>query len=87
MLKNTFSAILLVCLGAFLPACAADIGEACATKGSTDECVDGAVCELKGTSDAEPVCLMICKDSSECATNEDCNGVTGSNVKACQAKK
>lgn len=87
MMKNMLSALLLVCLGILVPACASDVGESCATKGSTDECVDGAVCELKGTSDSEPVCLKICDDSSECAATEDCNGVTGSSLKACTPKK
>lgn len=87
MMKNALSALILVCLGVLVPACASDIGEACETKGSQDECVDGAICDLKGTSDAEPVCLKVCTDTSECGSNEDCNGVTGSNIKACQPKK
>jgi len=88
MLKNTLTALMLVGLGILIPGCGgAEVGESCGTKGSTEECVDGAVCDLKGTSDSEPVCLKICADSSECAATEDCNGVTGSNLKACTPKK
>jgi hypothetical protein len=85
-MKNSLAGLLLVCLGALLPACASDIGEACETRGSQDECVENAICDLKGTDDAEPVCLKVCKDAAECASTEDCNGVSGSNIKACTPK-
>ena len=87
MLKYSLTGSLLVCLGLVFGGCAADIGETCATRGSQDECVEGAVCEQKGTSDTEPVCLKVCNDSTECASTEDCNGVSGSNIKACTPKK
>jgi hypothetical protein len=88
MLKYSLTGCLLVCLGLVLPACAADIGEACETRGSQDECVDGAICDLEGTTSAtEPVCLKVCKEAAECASTEDCNGVSDSNIKACTPKK
>jgi hypothetical protein len=86
MLKYSLTACLLVCLGLALPACASDLGEACETRGSQDECVDGAICDLKGTSETEPVCLKVCTDAAQCASTEDCNGVSGSNIKACTPK-
>ncbi len=88
MLKYSLTGCLLVCLGLVFTGCGgAEIGEACQTRGSQDECADGAVCDLQGTSGTEPVCLKVCKDSTECASTEDCNGVSGSNIKACTAKK
>ncbi|MBK9263371.1 MAG: hypothetical protein IPM54_26650 [Polyangiaceae bacterium] len=88
MLKYSLVAPLLICLGGLLPACGgAEIGEACETRGSQDECVDDAICDLKGTDETEPVCLKVCNDASECAATEDCNGVSGSNIKACTPKK
>jgi hypothetical protein len=86
MSKYSLTGLVLICLGALLPACASDLGEACETRGSEDECVDGAVCEVKGTDDTAPVCLKVCKDAAECASSEDCNGVSGTNIKACTPK-
>lgn len=87
MLKYSLAGLLLICLGGLLPACGgAEIGEGCETKGSQDECVDGAVCELATSDAAEPTCLKVCKDAAECAANEDCNGVSNTNIKACTPK-
>jgi hypothetical protein len=61
-----------------------EIGEDCDTRGSTDECVDGAICDQ--TSDGKMICLASCADASECADSEECNGVSGSNTKACFPK-
>lgn len=86
MSKYSLAAGLLVCLGVLLPACASDIGEACETRGNQDECVENAVCDTAATTDSEPICLKVCKDTTECAADEDCNGVSGSNIKACKPK-
>jgi len=59
----------------------ADIGEECDDTGSTDECVDGAICDTVEGDRA--VCLALCDDSDDCEADEDCNGVSGSNLKAC----
>jgi hypothetical protein len=65
----------------------ADIGEPCETEGSTDECVDGAVCAQPTLTSTEPQCLKVCKDDTECNTaTEACNGVSGTNIKACRPK-
>lgn len=84
MLKYYLTACLLVCLGLFLPACASDLGEACETRGSQDECVEGAICDNDAAGN--PICLKVCTDAAQCAADEDCNGVSGSNIKACTAK-
>lgn len=61
-----------------------EVGDACDTRGSTDECTDGAICSQSG---AGSVCLTICSDDDTCGENEECNGVEGSSTKACRPKK
>jgi hypothetical protein len=57
---------------------------ACTTSGSTDECPDGSVCDtISGTTIA---CVKICKVAEDCRSDLDCNGVSGSNIKACKPK-
>lgn len=61
-----------------------EVGEACDTSGSQDECVEGAICD---SGDGEgAVCLAICEVQEDCAADEDCNGVSGSSIKACHPK-
>ena len=62
----------------------ADIGEECDGAGSTDDCVDGAICTNESDKN---VCRVICEDDMDCnADTESCNGVTSSNIKSCQPK-
>jgi hypothetical protein len=62
----------------------ADLGEECDTAGSTDDCVNGAVC----TNDTGGQrCRRICIDDTQCTSVEACNGVSGTNIKSCQPKK
>ena len=57
---------------------------ACTTSGSTDECPDGSVCDaLSGTA---VTCVKICKGADDCRSDLDCNGVSGSSIKACKPK-
>lgn len=85
MLKYSLTAMLFMSLATVLLGCASDIGEACATKGAQDECVENAVCDTTSSS-SEPICLKVCTDATQCAADEDCNGTSGSNLKACQPK-
>lgn len=63
----------------------ADVGEECDGAGSTDDCVDGAICT--NGSDLN-VCRVICEEDSDCnEPAEGCNGVTSSSIKSCQPKK
>ena len=73
-------------LGGVLTACGggAKVGDACTTSGSTDECESGAVCVSNAST--TPVCLKSCTQASDCASTEDCNGVSGSSAKACRPK-
>jgi hypothetical protein len=61
------------------------IGEECDKPGATDVCESGGVC-TKDTSNATR-CLKICQQQTDCASNEECNGVEGSSLKACRIKK
>ncbi len=57
---------------------------ACTTSGSTDECPDGSVCDtVSGTA---ITCVKICKAAEDCRSDLDCNGVSGTNLKACKPK-
>jgi len=87
MRKPLFAVLALASFAALLPACSgAEVGEACDTEGAEDECVDGAICGKPSDSAASPQCLVVCKDDNDCDATESCNGVTGSNVKACRIK-
>jgi hypothetical protein len=83
MLRPLF---LLIALAPFpLTACGgADIGESCDEKGSTDECVDNAVCTNEDDGSA---CRKLCKDKADCPEGEDCNGVSNTSLKSCQPDK
>jgi len=61
-----------------------DIGESCDTAGSTDDCVDGAICT---NDDTGLTCRRVCTADTQCAATEACNGVSGTNIKSCQPKK
>ena len=85
MLKKML-AVMVLALGALMGvACASDVGEACDTAGAEDECVDGAIC-VQAISGQDPTCLVTCTDDAQCASTEACNGVEGSNIKACRPK-
>lgn len=86
MLKKWLAVGFLVSVGMVSLACSADIGEDCDTEGSSDECVDGAICGKRSDSDAKPICLKVCSADTDCASGENCNGVTGSSAKACRIK-
>ena len=58
--------------------------KACTTSGSTDECPEESVCDA--LSGAAVTCVKICKTSEDCRSDLDCNGVSGSNIKACKPK-
>ena len=58
--------------------------KSCTTAGSTSECPDDSVCDaITGTAIA---CVKICSTKEDCRTDQDCNGITGSNTKACKPK-
>ncbi len=79
--------IVLFLSAAFAIGCASEgaIGDSCGTAGkTTDECVSGAICT--NSSGGKNACRKICTEQKDCATNEACNGVSGSSTKSCQPK-
>lgn len=61
----------------------ADIGEDCDEDGKTEgTCVSGAVCSKDKAGALK--CLKLCSEQPTCGTNETCNGVSGSGLKACR---
>lgn len=65
-----------------------ELGETCDTRGSTEQCAVDLVCtrDEKLTGNETPVCLKQCDDQSQCAADEDCNGVSNTSTKSCQKK-
>jgi hypothetical protein len=58
--------------------------KSCTTTGSTTECPEGSVCDsLSGLALS---CVKICTQQSDCRSDLSCNGVSGSNLKACKIK-
>ena len=56
----------------------------CTTSGSTEECPDASVCD--SISGAAVTCVKICSTKDDCRADQDCNGVSGTNIKACKPK-
>ncbi len=58
--------------------------KSCTTSGSTEGCPDGSICDaVTGTAKS---CVKTCKTSADCRTDQDCNGVSGTNTKAYKPK-
>jgi hypothetical protein len=87
-MKNPITlAVLLAATAMFAAACGGDaaLGEECGEAGVEEgECEAGAICGKASDASADLSCLKICTDQAECAANEGCNGVEGTNVKACR---
>jgi hypothetical protein len=81
----TVSALAACCL--ILAACGGEaaLGEECGEAGVDGECEDGAVCG-KSDDSGDLICLEVCTDQDDCAADEECNGVDGSNLKGCRTK-
>ena len=60
----------------------AEVGEDCDDEGSTDECVDGAICTNESGDKA--VCRLLCKEQEDCPADHACNGVSETSRKSCQ---
>jgi len=62
----------------------ADIGESCDVPGSTDGCVENAICT---NEDGRSACRLLCDESADCPAQHKCNGITGTDRKSCQPDK
>ena len=76
------------CSGA--PGHVASTGEGCDDPGSTEVCEDGSVCTNLPGGDAEVTgdvnqCLPLCEDDDDCSDLEGCRGISGVDLKSCQA--
>ena len=61
------------------------LGDSCETEGKVDgECDDGLVCG-KHDGSASLTCLKQCQKSEECASGEECSGLSGS-LKGCRKR-
>jgi len=56
----------------------------CSTQGSTSECPDQSVCDSFAGGPKE--CFRICTVQADCRADQECNGLTGSTIKACKPK-
>lgn len=84
MAAMTRTAYLLIALSCslLLIACGgAELGESCDDEGSTDECVDDAVCTNEGEGAA---CRALCKEQEDCPAGYACNGISSTSQKSCQ---
>lgn len=61
------------------------VGEVCDEAGSSNECESDEICD--DTGDGGRYCLRICTDHVDCASNERCNGITGSDIKGCHPQE
>jgi hypothetical protein len=58
----------------------------CSTAGSTNGCPEQSVCaSISGGSGTE--CARICNVQTDCRSDLECNGTTGSSVKVCKPKQ
>ena len=56
----------------------------CTTSGSTEQCPEASVCDaVAGTA---LNCVKICSTNADCRADLSCNGISGSNIKACKPK-
>lgn len=57
--------------------------QGCSGEGDTESCDDDSVCVAQFRS---LLCMPRCQEQSDCREGYQCNGVSGSNIKACQVK-
>jgi hypothetical protein len=57
----------------------------CTTPGMRAECPEGAICDqVSLDSGNQNLCVLECEAQDDCREGYQCNGVTGSDVKACK---
>jgi hypothetical protein len=58
--------------------------QTCTTSGETEGCPEESICD--SIINGQMACVKICKVGTDCRPDQDCNGVSGSNIKACKPK-
>ena len=59
----------------------------CAPGGSQGGCPEDSVCDAISILAGQLACVKKCTQQSDCRADQECNGVSGSNAKACQPKR
>jgi hypothetical protein len=91
-MTKLFASLFLVGIVSVAVACSDDppppgaVGEACGVSGGGGQCADGAVCGKPSDGTTSLLCLITCKEQTDCPSGQDCNGVEGSAVKGCRPK-
>jgi hypothetical protein len=83
-LKSLLAVTALVLLGAC--GSKAELGEVCDDVGSTEPCEDGLVCDSVSQSTESTACFKVCGTDADCASTEQCTGVSKGSLKACHPK-
>lgn len=55
----------------------------CTAEGDTESCDGNSICSAQFRA---LLCVPRCKEQSDCREGYQCNGISGSNIKACQVK-
>ncbi len=58
-------------------------GRGCTQEGSVVDCPGDTICAKQGTRLS---CSPLCESKSDCRENQECNGISGTNLKACSAQ-
>lgn len=80
--------MLLLTVVPFMFGCPPDpggtVGDNCEDIGLNDECEDDEICDAVADGYAfQAYCLRLCDSQDDCDPNEQCNGLTSANGKAC----
>ncbi|MBK8169514.1 MAG: hypothetical protein IPK60_04120 [Sandaracinaceae bacterium] len=80
-MKSVATLTVLICVS--IVGCGhSEIGEECDAVGSTNVCVEGAICTNE--ADGAASCRKVCVTQEDCGATESCNGVSGASIKSCQ---
>lgn len=55
----------------------------CQQEGTDEECPGGSVCAAHS---GRLLCSTVCETKEDCRADYECNGITGSSIKACRPK-
>jgi hypothetical protein len=83
MIKTTLSVLAILCALTACGGSSAGVGDACTVENGSDQCTSDALCAKTSTGVLQ--CQQICVAQTDCPTNYNCNGTTGTQ-KVCQPK-
>jgi len=90
-MRNTFFSfsVFFAFVAVSASACSSEhgAGEACEHIGAgSGECKSGLVCAVAASNTPGLACMPVCLHDTDCLGDQECNGVEGTNVKACRFK-